>query len=61
MLINKDVTPGEKALIIRPTVTLTTVNDEASRDYVEGEDVEMLGEGNIAEIAQVYSVAGIRL
>lgn len=70
MLINKDVTPGEKALIIRPTVTLTTVNgerssqselivnDEASRDYVEGEDVEMLGEGNIAEIAQVYSVAG---
>lgn len=70
MLINKDVTPGEKALIIRPTVTLTTVNgirssqsklivsDEASRDYVEGEDVEMLGEGNIAEIAQAYSVAG---
>ncbi|WP_293491108.1 T9SS type A sorting domain-containing protein [Prevotella sp.] len=70
MLINKDVTPGEKALIIHPTVTLTTVNgerssqselivnDEASRDYVEGEDVEMLGEGNIAEIAQVYSVAG---
>lgn len=70
MLINKDVTPGEKALIIRPTVTLTTVNgerssqselivnDEANRDYVEGEDVEMLGEGNIAEIAQVYSVAG---
>ena len=70
MLINKDVTPGEKALIIRPTVTLTTVNgerssqselivnDEASREYVEGEDVEMLGEGNIAEIAQVYSVAG---
>lgn len=70
MLINKDVTPGEKALIIRPTVTLTTVNgerssqselivnDEASRDYVVGEDVEMLGEGNIAEIAQVYSVAG---
>lgn len=70
MLINKDVTPGEKALIIRPTLTLTTtdgvrnseskliVNDEASRDYVEGEDVEMLGEGNIAEIAQVYSVAG---
>lgn len=70
MLINKDVTPGEKALIIRPSVTLTTVNgerssqselivnDEASREYVEGEDVEMLGEGNIAEIAQVYSVAG---
>lgn len=70
MLINKDVTPGEKALVIRPTLTLTTtdgvrnseskliVNDEASRDYVEGEDVDMLGEGNIAEIAQVYSVAG---
>lgn len=70
MLINKDVTPGEKALVIRPTLTLTTtdgvrnseskliVNEEASRDYVEGEDVEMLGEGNIAEIAQVYSVAG---
>lgn len=70
MLINKDVTPGEKALVIRPTLTLTTtdgirnseskliVNDEASREYVEGEDVEMLGEGNIAEIAQVYSVAG---
>lgn len=70
MLINKDVTPGEKALVIRPTLTLTTtdgvrnseskliVNDEASRDYVDGEDVEMLGEGNIAEIAQVYSVAG---
>lgn len=70
MLINKDVTPGEKALIIRPTVLLTTVNgirssqsklivsDEASRDYVEGEDVDMLGEGNIAEIAQAYSVAG---
>lgn len=70
MLINKEVTPGEKALIIRPTLTLTTtdgvrnseskliVNDEASRDYVDGEDVEMLGEGNIAEVAQVYSVAG---
>lgn len=70
MLINKDVTPGEKALIIRPTVTLTTVNGtrssqselrisaEASRDYVDGEDVDMLGEGNIAEIAQAYSVAG---
>lgn len=70
MLINKEVTPGEKALVIRPTLTLTTtdgvrnseskliVNDEASRDYVDGEDVEMLGEGNIAEIAQVYSVAG---
>lgn len=70
MLINKDVTPGEKTLVIRPTLTLTTtdgvrnseskliVNDEASRDYVDGEDVEMLGEGNIAEIAQVYSVAG---
>lgn len=70
MLINKEVTPGEKALVIRPTLTLTTtdgirnseskliVNDEASRDYVEGEDVEMLGEGNIAEVAQVYSVAG---
>ena len=70
MLINKDVTPGEKALVIRPTLTLTTtdgvrnseskliVNEEANRDYVEGEDVEMLGEGNIAEIAQVYSVAG---
>lgn len=70
MLINKDVTPGEKALVIRPTLTLTTtdgvrnseskliVNDEASRDYVDGEDVEMLGEGNIAEIAQLYSVAG---
>ena len=70
MLINKDVTPGEKALIIRPTLTLTTtdgvrnseskliVNEEASRDYVVDEDVEMLGEGNIAEVAQVYSVAG---
>lgn len=70
MLINKDVTPGEKALVIRPTLTLTTtdgvrnseskliVNEEACRDYVEGEDVEMLGEGNIAEVAQVYSVAG---
>ena len=70
MLINKDVTPGENALVVRPTLTLTTtdgvrnseskliVNDEASRDYVDGEDVEMLGEGNIAEIAQVYSVAG---
>lgn len=70
MLINRWVTPGEKALVIRPTLTLTTtdgvrnseskliVNEEACRDYVEGEDVEMLGEGNIAEIAQVYSVAG---
>ena len=70
MLINKDVTPGEKALIIRPILTLTTtdgvrnseskliVNEEACRDYVVGEDVEMLGEGNIAEVAQVYSVAG---
>lgn len=70
MLINKDVTPGEKALVIRPTLTLTTtdgvrnseskliVNDDACRDYVVGEDVEMLGEGNIAEVAQVYSVAG---
>lgn len=70
MLINRWVSGGEKALIIRPTLTLTTtdgvrnseskliVNDEASRDYVDGEDVEMLGEGNIAEIAQVYSVAG---
>lgn len=70
MLINRWVTPGEKIMLVRPTLTMTTsdgvrssqsqliVNDEASRDYVEGEDVEMLGEGNIAEIAQVYSVAG---
>lgn len=70
MLINRWVTGGEKALIIRPTLTLTTtdgvrnseskliVNEEACRDYVVGEDVEMLGEGNIAEVAQVYSVAG---
>ena len=70
MLINRWVTPGEKALVIRPTLTLTTtdgvrnseskliVNEEACRDYVVGEDVEMLGEGNIAEVAQVYSVAG---
>ena len=70
MLINRWVSGGEKALIIRPTLTLTTtdgirnseskliVNEEACRDYVVGEDVEMLGEGNIAEVAQVYSVAG---
>lgn len=70
MLINRWVTPGEKIMLVSPTLTMTTsdgvrssqsqliVNNEASRDYVEGEDVEMLGEGNIAEIAQVYSVAG---
>ena len=70
MLINRWVTSGEKIMLVRPTLTMTTsdgvrssqsqliVNDEASRDYVEGEDVEMLGEGNIAEVAQVYSVAG---
>ena len=70
MLINRWVTGGEKALTPQPTIILTTsdgtrssqskliVSDEASRDYVEGEDVDMLGEGNIAEIAQVYSVAG---
>ena len=70
MIVNRWVTPGEKIMLVRPTLTMTTsdgvrssqseliVNDEASRDYVEGEDVEMLGEGNIAEIAQVYSVAG---
>ena len=34
------------------------ISAEASRDYVAGEDVDMLGEGNIAEIAQAYSVAG---
>ena len=70
MLINRWVTGGEKALTPQPTIILTTsdgtrssqseliVSDEASRDYVEGEDVDMLGEGNIAEIAQAYSVAG---
>lgn len=70
MLINRWVTGGEKALTPQPTIILTTsdgtrssqskliVNAEASRDYVEGEDVDMLGEGNIAEIAQAYSVAG---
>lgn len=70
MLINRWVTPGEKIMLVSPTLTMTTsdgvrssqsqliVNNEASRDYVEGEDVEMLGEGNIAEIAQAYSVAG---
>lgn len=70
MLINRWVTGGEKALTPQPTIILSTsdgtrssqseliVSAEASRDYVEGEDVEMLGEGNIAEIAQVYSVAG---
>ena len=70
MLINRWVTGGEKALTPQPTIILTTSDDtrssqselrisaEASRDYVEGEDVEMLGEGNIAEIAQAYSVAG---
>ena len=70
MLINRWVTGGEKVLAPQPTIILTTsdgtrssqskliVSDEASRDYVEGEDVDMLGEGNIAEIAQAYSVAG---
>lgn len=70
MLINRWVTGGEKALTPQPTIILTTsdgtrssqselrINAEASRDYVEGEDVDMLGEGNIAEIAQAYSVAG---
>ena len=70
MLINRWVTGGEKALTPQPTIILTTsdgtrssqskliVSDEASRDYVAGEDVDMLGEGNIAEIAQAYSVAG---
>ena len=70
MLINRWVTGGEKALTPQPTIILSTsdgtrssqseliVSAEASRDYVEGEDVDMLGEGNIAEIAQVYSVAG---
>ena len=70
MLINRWVTGGEKALTPQPTLILTTsdgtrssqskliVSDEASRDYVAGEDVDMLGEGNIAEIAQAYSVAG---
>ena len=70
MLINRWETGGEKALTPQPTIILTTsdgtrssqseliVSAEASRDYVEGEDVDMLGEGNIAEIAQAYSVAG---
>lgn len=70
MLINRWVTGGEKALTPQPTIILTTsdgtrssqselrISAEASRDYVAGEDVEMLGEGNIAEIAQAYSVAG---
>ena len=70
MLINRWVTGGEKALTPQPTIILTTsdgirssqskliVSNEASRDYVAGEDVDMLGEGNIAEIAQAYSVAG---
>lgn len=70
MLINRWVTGGEKALTPQPTIILTTsdgtrssqskliVSAEASRDYVAGEDVDMLGEGNIAEIAQAYSVAG---
>ena len=70
MLINRWVTGGEKALTPQPTIILSTsdgtrssqskliVSAEASRDYVEGEDVDMLGEGNIAEIAQAYSVAG---
>ena len=70
MLINRWVTGGEKALTPQPTIILTTsdgtrssqselrISAEASRDYVAGEDVDMLGEGNIAEIAQAYSVAG---
>ena len=70
MLINRWVTGGEKALTPQPTIILSTsdgtrssqskliVSAEASRDYVEGEDVDMLGQGNIAEIAQAYSVAG---
>ncbi len=70
MFVNRWVTGGEKVLVPQPTIILTTsdgirssqskliVSAEASRDYVEGEDVDMLGEGNIAEIAQAYSVAG---
>lgn len=70
MLINRWVTGGEKVIIPQPTIILNTsdgtrssqselrISAEASRDYVAGEDVEMLGEGNIAEIAQAYSVAG---
>ena len=70
MFVNRWVTGGEKVLTPQPTLLLTTsdgirssqskliVSNEASRDYVAGEDVDMLGEGNIAEIAQAYSVAG---
>lgn len=70
MFVNRWVTGGEKVLVPQPTLILSTsdgtrssqskliVSDEASRDYVAGEDVDMLGEGNIAEIAQAYSVAG---
>ena len=70
MLINRWVTGGEKVLAPQPTIILNTsdgtrssrselrISADASRDYVAGEDVEMLGEGNIAEIAQAYSVAG---
>lgn len=70
MFVNRWVTGGEKALTPQPTLILSTsdgtrssqskliVSNEASRDYVAGEDVDMLGEGNIAEIAQAYSVAG---
>lgn len=70
MLINRWVTGGEKVITPQATIILNTsdgtrssqselrISAEASRDYVAGEDVEMLGEGNIAEIAQAYSVAG---
>ena len=70
MLVNRNITAGEKSLVVSPTLTMTTdnvtqrsqaqlvANGASSRDYAEGEDVALLLTGDISDVPQIYTVAG---
>ena len=70
MLVNRNITAGEKQVVERPALTLTAANTSqrskavvvedsmSSRDFSDGEDVELLSAGEIADVPQVYTVAG---
>ncbi len=63
--IGTAVTPANPAPALTPVLTLTTegsraivvLNEEASADYVGGEDVETLFDSNLADVPMVYTVA----
>lgn len=70
MLVNRNITAGEKLIAVKPTLTLNAANatlssravvvenSMANNDFSADEDVELLTTGEIGDVPQVYTVAG---